>query len=62
MGMMFLFVTLWVRGTVPDDVQTTAQGMLRHLSLLFVPISVILAQRLKDIREKPTVVKSEVTE
>jgi holin-like protein len=40
MGMMFLFVTLWVRGAVPDDVQTTAQGMLRHLSLLFVPAGV----------------------
>jgi len=40
MGMMFLFVTLWVRGSVPEDVQTTAQGMLRHLSLLFVPAGV----------------------
>jgi MFS family permease len=30
------------------------------LSLLFVPVSVILSQRLKDIREKPTGVKSDV--
>ena len=40
MGMMFLFVTLLVRGSLPEDVQTTAQGMLRHLSLLFVPAGV----------------------
>ena len=40
MGMVFLFVTLLVRGSVPEDVQSTAQGMLRHLSLLFVPAGV----------------------
>jgi len=32
------------------------------LSLLFVPVSVILAQKLKDIREKPSGVKSEGAE
>lgn len=40
MGMVFLFVTLWMRKSLPEDVKETAQGMLRHLSLLFVPAGV----------------------
>lgn len=40
MGMVFLFVTLLIRGSVPEQLRTTAQGLLRHLSLLFVPAGV----------------------
>lgn len=29
MGMVFLFVTLLIRKSVPDDVKTTAQGLMR---------------------------------
>jgi holin-like protein len=39
-GMALLFVSLMVRGTVSEDLRDTAQGLLRHLSLLFVPAGV----------------------
>ena len=39
-GMVFLFATLLIRGSIPEGLRTTAQGMLRHLSLLFVPAGV----------------------
>ena len=37
MGMIFLFVTLLIRGSIPEQLRVTAQGLLRYLSLLFVP-------------------------
>ena len=40
LGMVILFVGLLVRGGVPDDLQSLAGGLLRHLSLLFVPAGV----------------------
>lgn len=36
-GMALLFATLTVRGTVSDELRGTANGLLQHLSLLFVP-------------------------
>lgn len=39
-GMLLLFVTLMVRGSVPDEFSTIANGLLSHLSLLFVPAGV----------------------
>ena len=39
-GMALLFVTLILRGGVGDDLRETANGLLRHLSLLFVPAGV----------------------
>ena len=39
-GMALLFATLLVRGSVPEDLKSTAQGFLSHLSLLFVPAGV----------------------
>jgi len=39
-GMALLFVTLIVRGGVQADLKETANGLLRHLSLLFVPAGV----------------------
>lgn len=39
-GMLLLFVTLLLRGTAPEWLRTTANGLLAHLSLLFVPAGV----------------------
>jgi holin-like protein len=39
-GMLLLFLTLLVRGSAPESVRETAQGILQHLSLLFVPAGV----------------------
>jgi holin-like protein len=39
-GMALLFVSLIVRGSVTEELASTANGLLRHLSLLFVPAGV----------------------
>ena len=39
-GMALLFVTLTLRGNLPDSLRSTAGGLLQHLSLLFVPAGV----------------------
>ena len=36
-GMLLLFAALAVKGSVPTGLQAAANGILRHLSLLFVP-------------------------
>lgn len=36
-GMLLLFLALSLRGGPGDDLQTTSQTLLQHLSLLFVP-------------------------
>ncbi len=40
LGMALLFVTLLVRGKAPEPMTVTADGLARHLSLLFVPAGV----------------------
>ncbi|RJF84237.1 CidA/LrgA family protein [Azospirillum cavernae] len=40
LGMLFLFAGLLLRGGVPRAIQDTAGGILRHLSLLFIPAGV----------------------
>lgn len=37
LGMVLLFAMLVLRGGVDGELQTTAQSLLQHLSLLFVP-------------------------
>lgn len=37
LGMLFLFLTLAWRGGAGSELQSTSQGLLQHLSLLFVP-------------------------
>ncbi|MGQ9370506.1 CidA/LrgA family protein [Azospirillum sp. ST 5-10] len=37
LGMVLLFAGLVARGRVPDGLRDVAGGLLRHLSLLFVP-------------------------
>jgi len=39
-GMALLFASLILRGRVAADLGSTANGLLRHLSLLFVPAGV----------------------
>lgn len=39
-GMVLLFVTLVVRGGAPESLRDTTNGVLRHLSLLFIPAGV----------------------
>ncbi|MCB1491528.1 MAG: CidA/LrgA family protein [Rhodobiaceae bacterium] len=48
LGMVLLFLFLLWRGAVPDTLAATADGLLRHLSLLFVPagVGVMLHARL----------------
>ena len=36
-GMALLFATLVLRGAAPENLRTTANGLLAHFSLLFVP-------------------------
>lgn len=36
-GMLLLFVGLILRGSLPAELESAASGLLRHLSLLFVP-------------------------
>ena len=48
LGMVLLFLFLLWRGAVPETLSATADGLLRHLSLLFVPagVGVMLHARL----------------
>lgn len=39
-GMLILFIALIIRGGVPTDLEKTAQGLLKPLTLYFVPASV----------------------
>jgi len=36
-GMALLFAVLFIKGKVPDDLGQVGDGLLSHLSLLFVP-------------------------
>lgn len=40
LGMVMLFITLWIRGRTPDSVEQASSALLAHLSLLFVPAGV----------------------
>ncbi|MEM9123612.1 MAG: CidA/LrgA family protein [Pseudomonadota bacterium] len=51
-GMAMLFVLLVLRGEVPDALQSTADGLLTHLSLLFVPAGVGVMQHLFLVRDE----------
>lgn len=39
-GLLLLFLTLWARGSLAAPLRDTANGILQHLSLLFVPAGV----------------------
>lgn len=50
LGMVLLLGALAVRGDVPGALQETSQGLLRHLSLLFVPAGVGIMLHVARIR------------
>jgi holin-like protein len=49
-GMALLFVGLTFRGGLPEGLERTAQGLLQHLSLLFVPAGVGIMLHLSLVR------------
>ena len=44
LGMVLLFLTLLGRGALPESLRSTAQTLLSHLSLLFIPAGVGIIQ------------------
>jgi len=48
-GMLLLFVTLLLRGRAPEWLRTTSNGLLGHLSLLFVPAGVGVMQHFQRL-------------
>jgi holin-like protein len=51
-GMALLLAALAIRRGIPAELQDTAQGLLRHLSLLFVPAGVGIMLHLARIRSE----------
>jgi len=51
LGMLLLFVTLVIRGRTPEAVEQTSNGLLGHLSLLFVPAGVGLMAHFHRIEQ-----------
>ncbi len=51
-GFALLFLALLARGGIPDDLRTTATGLPRHLSLLFVTAGVGVMVHLSRLREE----------
>jgi len=52
LGLVLLFAGLAVRGEIPTALQETATGLLRHLSLLFVPAGVGIMLHVARIRSE----------
>ncbi len=40
MGMVLLFLGLWLRGPIPEPLRHTGQTLISHLALMFVPAGV----------------------
>lgn len=52
LGMVMLFVSLWIRGHVPAAVDHASSALLSHLSLLFVPAGVGMMAHFNRIAEE----------
>jgi putative effector of murein hydrolase LrgA (UPF0299 family) len=52
MGMLLLFGTLLVRGSVSHEVRATTQTLLGHLALLFVPAGVGIIPHVALLRDE----------
>lgn len=52
LGMLFLFLALALRGGPGEQLQTTSQGLLQHLSLLFVPAGTGIIVHLHRVGEE----------
>lgn len=56
-GMLLLFLSLSARGGLPAALRDTANGMLQHLSLLFVPAGVgVMVHYARIANELPAIV------
>lgn len=51
-GLALLFATLVVRGAAPERLRDTANGLLQHLSLLFVPAGVGVMVHIGRLRDE----------
>jgi len=51
-GMLLLFLALVWRGRVPQDLESTAQGMISHLALMFVPAGTRIVAYLSLLRQE----------
>jgi len=51
LGMILLFAVLALRGTAPRTLEDAANGLLRHLSLLFVPAGVGIVVHLDRVAQ-----------
>lgn len=51
LGMLLLFAALALSGRAPDELADTALGILRHLSLLFIPAGVGVIVHLEPVYE-----------
>jgi len=51
-GFALLLVALVIRRGVPEDMRTTATGLLQHFSLLFVPAGVGVMVHLARLRDE----------
>ena len=51
-GFILLLLALLVRRGVPDELRSTATGMLQHFSLMFVPAGVGVMVHLSRLREE----------
>ena len=52
LGMVLLFAMLVLRGGVDGELQHTAQSLLQHLSLLFVPAGVGVVVHLQRVADE----------
>ncbi|MCW8914925.1 MAG: CidA/LrgA family protein [Magnetovibrio sp.] len=51
-GMAILFISLVLKGGLPDGLRETANGLLKHLSLLFVPAGVGVMMHMHLLRDE----------
>ena len=49
-GLVVLLIVLMVRGRVPESLERMSNGLLSHLSLLFIPAGVGIIAHLERIR------------
>ncbi len=49
LGMVLLFLAMLMRAPLPKELGTTSDGLLKHLSLLFVPAGVGVVQNLATL-------------
>lgn len=52
LGMVLLFATLFLRNGIPPALRTTAETLLQHLALLFVPAGVGVMVHLSLLRSQ----------